>query len=620
MSDDNKKDPNKSESGNGSGDLNKSENPSSGSRKTLFTISNEINSELMKSYMDSPDEAGKSLGDLIGSGTGSTKSVNRTTKPRMAFTEDPVRKDNFFGLFKNKKRLLPDWTIKRIRQEDHLVASILRARGNTMSMFARLRKDRFDIGIEGNIKSEYEEIISPEQRIKIQERIDKALNILMNCGSNEGVANEDRMLLSEYFYTSAINGLSFGRFATEVIYEEDDMGNKVFHRFRPVDAGTVYRAVQKGEYADSVRQASIRLLEDVQGSKIDKNSILAGRYSWIQVVDNIPRQAFTQEEMLMCNLFPSTDIEHNGYPVTPLDTIMQAVTTHISIETYNRLYFANGRATKGILVIKSDEIDQATIEGIKQQFNASINSVGNSFRTPIFGVSSEDDVQWVPMNMQKKDGEFQFLYDSVARNILSAFCMSPDELPGYGHLSKGTNQQSLSEANNEYKLTAARDTGIRPLILKFQDFINEKLFPLVDAELSQICIITLSGLDADTRQNEALRLQQDMPIHMSMDEVLSYVDKKPMGAHLGGEVNFNERFQVIVDKYLETSNFMGHSIDPAYLVDPMLKYRRDAFWFQQLSILMQSNPTAVQAYFTYRPDHVELLKMIEQDMLDEDDE
>jgi hypothetical protein len=105
-----------------------------------------------------------------------------------------------------------------------------------------------------------------------------------------------------------------------------------------------------------------------------------------------------------------------------------------------------------------------------------------------------------------------------------------------------------------------------------------------------------------------------------MDEVLGYVDKKPMGVHLGGNINFNERFQIITDKYLETSNFMGHTIDPAYLIDPMLKYRRDAFWFQQISILMQSNPAAIQAYFAYRPDHIELLKMIEKDMLEEDDE
>tara|TARA_R100000951_G_scaffold116766_1_gene130569 strand:+ start:10485 stop:12320 length:1836 start_codon:yes stop_codon:yes gene_type:complete len=588
-------------------------------KKTLVAFSNEINGELNKSYQDNPD-AQTSLADLVGSASGNAKRTNKTTVPRIAFTEDPITKDNYFGLFKNKKRLLPDWTIKRIRQEDHLVASILRARGNTMSMFGRIRKDRFDIGLESVIKPEYDDAITPDQRIKIQERQDKALTLLMNCGSNEGVSNEDRILLSEYFYIQAQNGLSFGRHATEVIYQEDDIGDKMFHRFRPVDAGTIMRAVKKGEYADSVRQSSIRLLEEATGSKIDASTALAGAYSWIQVVDGVPRQAFTQDEMLISNLYPSTDIEHNGYPVTPLDTIMQAVTTHISIETYNKLYFANGRATKGLLIVQSDEIDQATIEGIKQQFNASINSVGNSFRTPIFGVGAEDNVRWEPMNQQKKDGEFQFLYDSVARNILSAFGMSPDELPGYGHLSKGTNQQSLSEANNEYKLTAARDTGIRPLILKFQDFINEELFPLIDPELAEICTIQLSGLDADTRQDEALRLQQDMPIHMTMDEVLDSVDKQGVGRHLAGDVDFNERYQVIVDKYLETSAYMGSKIDPAHTMDPMLKYRRDGFWFQQLEMMTQMNPAAVKAYFAFRPDAIELLKMLEQNMLDADSE
>ena len=588
-------------------------------KKTVFAMSNEINSALMKSYQNDPD-SDKSISDLIGGATGNARRTKKTTIPRIAFTEDPVTKDNYFGLFKNKKRLLPDVTIKKIRSEDHLIAAILRARGNTMSMFGRLKKDRFDIGIECTIKPEYEDVLTPDQLIKIQERMAKSTALMLNCGSNEGVATEERMLLSEYFQISSINGLSFGRFATEVIYQENDMGMKAFHRFRPVDAGTIMRAVKEGEYADDVRRSSIKLLEELNNSKLDATTALAGSYSWIQVVEGIPRQAFTQDEMLVCNLFPSTDIEHNGYPLTPLDTIMQAVTTHISIETYNRLYFQNGRATKGMLVIQSDEIDQSTIEGIKQQFNASINSVGNSFRTPIFGVSSEDNVTWVAMNAQKKDGEFQFLYDSVARNILSAFGMSPDELPGYGHLSKGTNQQSLSEANNEYKLTAARDTGIRPLILRFQDFLNEKIFPIVDPELAEICTINLSGLDADTRQDEALRLQQDMPLHMTMDEVMDYVDKKSVGKHLAGDISFNERYQVIVDKYIETSNFMGHTIDPAHTVDPMLRYRRDGFWASQVEMLATYNPNAVKAYYAYRSDNIDLLKMLEKDMLDEDNE
>jgi hypothetical protein len=56
--------------------------------------------------------------------------------------------------------------------------------------------------------------------------------------------------------------------------------------------------------------------------------------------------------------------------------------------------------------------------------------------------------------------EFQYLNDTNARVIMSAFQVSPEELPGYQHLSRGTNNQALSESNNEYKLEAARDVGI----------------------------------------------------------------------------------------------------------------------------------------------------------------
>lgn len=590
--------------------------PEKKKQRPIMEIANEYNEAIANDWLGKSEiSETPTLADLIKQGT--TK-VKKTVIPRMAFTEDPQSKDNFMGLFKNKRRLLPDWTIKRIKTENHLIAAILRARGNTMSMFGRVRRDRFDIGIECNIKQEYDNVIGSDERIKIEERIGRFLNTLINCGRIDGLANEDKVLLSEFFNVQAQNGLAHGRFATEIV--RDDDGD--FHRFRAADSGTILKVVRNGEYANSIRQSSLKLLEQVTGNKninLKLDKFQKDEYAWIQVIENVPRQAFTHDEMIVTNLYPSTDIEFNGYPVTPLDTCIQSVTTHISIDIYNKLYFSNGRAAKGILVIQSDEVDHPTIEGIKQQFNASINSVGNAFRTPVFGVGKDDQVQWLPMNGQKKDGEFQFLYDAVARNILSAFNISPDELPGYGHLSKGTNQQSLSESNNQYKLTAARDTGIRPLIHQFEDFVNQHLFPIIDPELAQLCVVQISGLDSDTREAEALRIQQDAPLHMTMDEVLEEVDKKPMGEHLAGGVNFNERHQVIVDKYLDTGMFMGHVMtDPAYLVDPMLKYRRDAFWFNQLENLTQTNPLAVQAFVASRPDAIDILKMLTQDMLDSD--
>jgi hypothetical protein len=568
--------------------------------------SSDMNNEMMKS--------------MIKHASGSVTKGKNT--PRLAFAEDPHSYDNYAGIYKLKRGLLPDNILKQIRVQNFLIAGILRARGNSISMMGHIRKDRFDIGIDVEIKPEFKDHIEPEQMVKIQERINKFLKVLVNCGYTDGLEPHDKLTLPEFFDIQVRNGLTFGRFATEIIYdtEEKESLSEAFHRFRPVDAGTIYRSVRKGETAENIRVSSLKALEQVTGSTISKTKMTDGQYAWVQVINGMPKQAFTSEELIMYSLYPSSDVEHNGYPVTPIDTVMNSVTTHQSIEVYNKLYFQNGRAARGILVIKSDEIDQTVVEDVKQQFNANINNVTNSFRTPIFGVSKEDDVNWVSTQPTKKDGEFQFLFDQTTRNILSAFNISPDELPGFGHLSRGTNQQAMSEASNEWKITAARDTGIRPLILKIQDFLNEKLFPIIDKELSQLCNILLAGFDAETKQQESVRLQQDMPIHYDYDQILEEVDKEQVGDSLGGSLPFNEQYRSVLDTYVEVGKIQEHFTNsPAAIIDPMLKFKRDQFFFQQIEALSQYNPYAAQAYFVTRPDAMKVLKIYMKDFLDEDE-
>jgi hypothetical protein len=544
-------------------------------------------------------------------------TAKKGAAPRMAFTENPHQYDHYAGLYKIKRRLLPDEVIKRIKNQDHLIAAILRARGNTMFMFGKERQDRMDVGLEVDIKPEFDREIEPEQMDRIQSRLDRFKKLLTNCGSNEGLKERDKMSLATFLDVSAQNGLAFGRFSTEFVYE----GDGKLHRFRPIDAGTIYRSVKKGETADPIRRASIFLLENQSGEKIDQKDIgkiRDNKYDYIQVIDGIPRQAFTEDEMVVYNLFTSTDVEHNGYPITPLDTCITAVTTHICIEAYNELYFQNGRAAKGMLVIKSDDIDQAVIDNIKQQYMATINNVANSFHVPIFGVGTEDEVTFIPTMPAKKDGEFEFLYDSVARNILASFNISPDELPGYGHLSRGTNQQGLSESSNEYKLTAARDTGLRPLISKMEDFLNDKVFPKLDPELSQLCVIRLKGLDAESREQESVRLAQDTPLHYTYDEVLDEVDKDGVGEHLAGAIPFNERWHMNADKYTYAGEVAADLMDdPGALVDPYLRYKRDPFFYQHLQLMSQANPDLLKAFYRVADDDFDtMLQLIELELED----
>lgn len=588
-------------------------NNNNNKKPSLQNIQDQFNETMVKnSGSDLNQEMMKSL---INHATG---SANRNKHiPRLAFAENPTSYDNYAGIYKLKKGLIPDNILKQIRIQNFLIAAILRARGNTLSMMGHIRKDRFDVGIEVEIKNEFKDHIEPEQMVKINERIDRFLKLLINCGHTDGLDEEDKMTLPDFLYTQVNNGLGLGRFATEIIYREDDQSE--FHRFRPVDSGTIYKSVRKGEAAENVRRSSIQSLEYVTGTTIDKQALEQDEYTWIQVIDGTPKQAFSSDEMIVYNLYPSSDVEHNGYPVTPIDTAMTSVTTHMSIEQYNKLYFQNGRAAKGMLVINSDEIDQSVIEDIKQQFNASINNVTNSFRTPIFGVSKEDGVNWVSTTPQKKDGEFEFLFDQTVRNILSAFNMSPDELPGFAHLSRGTNQQSLSESSNEYKLIAARDTGIRPLILRIQDFLNEKLFPIIDPELSQLCNIVIAGFDAETKEQESQRLERDSNLHYNYDQIMEEVDKEQVGDAMGGSLPFNERYRQILDTYLNVNEIQEHFMnDPSAIVDPMLKFKRDQFFFQWIEIMAQYNPEAVMAYFSTRKDAKEILRMYLEDYLLDD--
>ena len=130
-------------------------------------------------------------------------------------------------------------------------------------------------------------------------------------------------------------------------------------------------------------------------------------------------------------------------------------------------------------------------------------------------------------------------------------------------------------------------------------------------------MIKLAGLDAQSKEQETTRLQQDMVVHMTYDEVLHEVDKQPIGGVLGGNFPFNERWQLLVDKYKNVGDLLGTLMnDPSAAVDPLLRYKRDPFFLQWLQLLASVNPTAVQAYLAPRPYAMEFLRMQIQDELE----
>lgn len=526
----------------------------------------------------------KSLMNLLNGG--------ETSIERLAFEVDPSQVGSNQGLWQQKLRGIPDSILKRIAIQDSLVASIVNTRGNHIGSFGRPRRDRHGVGFAITPVPGVEESLEPDEQRALDEEIKRASELFRSCGQTKGWSDQEQMTFSQYLTVSTKNAVVLGRVATEIIWVYNvHTGRREFHSFRPIDAGTIYRAVPMNQMAVELRETAAKLLERIKRKKLEHEpdkTVTPEDIAWIQVLEGQPRQSFTAEECLVYNFYPVADVEFRGYPLSPLDTVIAAVTTHINITTHNKLYFQSGRASRGILIIKSDDVDDSMINDIRQQFNAAINSVQNSWRVPVLGVGAEENIEWVSTDASQRDMEFQYLSDMTARIILSAFQMSPEELPGYAHLSRGTNNQALSESNQEYLMIAHRDVGLRPLLLAWQDFINAQLLPLIAPNLVGKCEVQLMGLDAETAEKESIRLQQDAPLHMTYNEVLNKVEKEEVPEELGGDFPFNAQWQAIVDKYLTVGQIKEHFFgQKGAAKDPALAYVRDPFWFQWQQLQMQ---------------------------------
>lgn len=527
-------------------------------------------------------------------------NLEKQRAARLSFEVNPNRTTTEFGAFyRTKNYLTPDSLIKRLTgpQGDELVNQILQAKSNQVSAFGRPSGSRHSIGFD-IVDLDRSRIASrtPEESIKLKERIARVKRILWNCGHGPVDDEPTAMNLSQCLKMLTRDGLRFGRFACERIFRTNHKGEEEFFAFRPVDAGTIYKVLSHKEHDQSTRKMALELLRKLKNDKFNVENYLKDEYKWVQVIDDRPVQGFTEKEMVVYNMYPVTDVEYNGYPLTPIDQALNAIVTHISITIHNRLYFQNGRAAKGMLIFKTESADESEVQKIRLQFYQSINSVQNSWRMPIFTVGQEDELTWQPIDVGGRDGEFQYLMDNNARIILSAFQMSPEELPGYAHLARGTNTQALSETNNEWKLTAARDAGMRPMLYDIQDFLNTHILPLIDEELAKTHRIVLCGLEKYDPEREAVRLQQDMNLHLTYNDILEHVEKQKLPKEIGGDMPLNPQFkQQVIDQYFTVGTilefFMG--IKDASK-DPRWNYVRDPYWMQYQQILLQKAQFSIQ--------------------------
>jgi hypothetical protein len=539
-----------------------------------------------------------------------TKSLTEVldNKPhRQSFTRNPwIKTIGANGLFRYKYGLVVDDDLKRLAVRDGLLATIIRIRSNHISSFGRIQTDRHDVGYKIKMRQKYVEDIDAD-------KIQKLEHNLLTCGEEFPLElSQDRCSFAEYLRQTVRNILTVGRAATEVVYRKSDSSIQVqegFSYFRPTDAGTIYFAERDNTVAGTMAreraQITLKQMEvknpGVWAEKgITADRVFNGDFAWWQVFNGMAINAFTDKEMLVFSPYSVIYNEFDGYPLSPIESGINEILTHMFITLDNKLQFQNGRMSKGMLVLQSEDADDTVIAAIKQNFNASINSVLNAHRMPVFGIGPNDKMQWVPYTTQSAaDMEYQYLSDNAARIMCSVFDISPEEIPGLQHLVRGNNAQALSESNQEYKLTAARDVGLIPLMNSIEDFISDYLLPLIDPEFGHKCRFCFVGLTADTAEKESTRLKEDTDF-LTYNTIMERLESKKIDKEFGGDFPFNPQWQQIIEKYLTfgqiREKFFG---DKDASKKPELDFYQNQAWFTWQGIyqqqLMQQQAQQLQA-------------------------
>ena len=480
---------------------------------------------------------------------------------------------NSSGLFKPKINFLSPLVLQQVSRKNSIVASVIDLRGNQVAAACKKPIDRFDVGFKFTPKNAE---IKPDPEL-----IAKAEEFIINCGLKSDRPTEDRMTFDQWGYMVARDFQLYGHAAVEKVRTLDG----ALHSFLPLPGESIF-------YADKdVKTGDIQKLADAHKATYDDSMVQVAnqnseksddKIKYIQVLEGRAVEGFTEEELTFARYVLESDIALNGYCIGPLERAIGAIISHLQIENHQKQFFTHGTASKGVLVIRGD-VSPNTLKGLQQQWNNQLTGPTNAWRTPILaGIEGAD---WLSLTASNRDMEYAAWQDYVLRVMFSCFAVDPEEV-GFGYLSKGTEQRSMGESSNEWKITASRDRGLRPLLNRISAIINEEILPAYNEEFSQNYDFSFVGLDAETRSEELSRQQVETTIYTSLDEAREESEKKPLD--FGGKMIMNPLYL----QYLQSNMTKGDFMEKCLGIEgasqrPDLQYIPDPMWFQWQQIQMQ---------------------------------
>ena len=431
----------------------------------------------------------------------------REKTEKKSFILDPFDFQNSFG-YKDKPFMLSYQTLRNMSKTP-VINSIIKTRKNQIADFAEPQTDKYSTGFIIRKKLKAGEKPNDKPTKAESQKIEYITDFILNCGRNNSWENDD---FEPFIRKIVEDSLTLDQMTFEVVR---DKSGKPYEYFA-TDAAT-YRV------ADSYN-------DDEYEERYGKQKTqLYGYYpSHVQVLNGEIESEFYPWELCFGIRNPTTSIYNVGYGVSELEELVTTVTSILWAEEYNRKFFSQGSAPKGLLRVKG-QVNEKELSAFRQQWNGMIQGVQNSWKTPIV----DADIDWIDLQKNNRDMEYNSWLEFLIKISCAIYSIDPNEI-GF-NINGSTGSAPLFEGKNEQKLKHSKDKGLYPIL----KFLQRKLNKYVVQQLDPDYELLFMGLNGVTIAEELEMETKKMTNFQTINETRAKYNMDPIE---GGDIILNPTY------------------------------------------------------------------------------
>lgn len=464
----------------------------------------------------------------------------RDVNPK-AFFIDPLEFNTMTG-YKNKPYTLSYTTLKRMAKTP-IINSIIKTRKNQIADFAEPQADRYSTGFVIQKKAKNGE------KVKM-DRMDKKIanyltDFILKCGNEHGWQSDD---FDTFTRKVMDDSLTYDQMTFEVIRNRKGQ----VEQFLATDASTFRIA---DSYFDTEKENPFFLRQPIfkdrmQGDGEKKPEPINGYYpAYVQVYQTMKVNDFYPWELCFGVRNPTTSIDANGYGTAELEDLINVVTSMLWGDEYNRRFFSQGSAPKGLLKVKGT-VNEASLQQFRQQWQAMISGVMQSWKTPIV----EGDIDWVDLQKNNRDMEYVAWIEYLIKIACAIYNIDPSEIGWDISRSGGS---SLFEGDKRERLQHSKDKGLYPILKFYQRKLNKYVIEQINPDFE----LAFMGLNGMTIEQE---LEMDIKKVGSFAKINEIRDKWEMSS-LGEDGEIIENAVYIQNRNAAQMSAMGEGVPGASL-------------------------------------------------------